>query len=182
MALVLCVLLAGVLTLVTPEPDPFGVRYYEPGRDGWARAPELAVKVESVALTQQVNRTAGKFEMDPITTDAVFVVVDLSVAVRGRVSTLDRVSLVSADGRTYLQRREGGMGQLPMTDPGFTSHGTAVFEVPRDRVAGASLVVGPDSRGFVVVFRGAPRVPDVTRGAVERDSYAPAAPSTEVTR
>jgi hypothetical protein len=85
----------------------------------------------------------GRYEV-PLTTEHAFVVVRLTAAARTEVQNLRNVELVTAAGRRYDARPEFFSEGLPITQPGFTSEGTLVYEVPREALPGAVLVVGPD--------------------------------------
>lgn len=78
-----------------------------------------------------------------LTTEHAFVLVSLTAAARTEVQNLGNIDLVTA-GRRYDPRPEWLAASLPITQPGFTSDGTLVYEVPRDALSGAVLMVGPD--------------------------------------
>lgn len=102
------------------------------------RLREYDATVTGVRLVASLPR----FE-DVLTTEHAFVVVSLTAAARTEVQNLRNIELVT-QGRHYDPRREWFAAALPITQPGFTSEGTLVYEVPRDALSGAVLVVGPD--------------------------------------
>lgn len=102
------------------------------------RLREYDATVTRVRLADRLPRYS-----DVLTTEHAFVVVDVSAAARTEVQNLNNIELVT-DGRRYDARPEWFAAALPITQPGFTSTGTLVYEVPRDALADAVLVVGPD--------------------------------------
>lgn len=176
-SLALCLLAVMVLRAASEGADA-EVRYYDGAAGAWVRGDHVDVRVQRVQLTQRVEPAYG----EAAETEDAFVVVDYSVSVRDRRASLDRLTAVTRDGLRYDNRSEvDSLSAAPPTEAGFTSHGTAVFEVPRDRLAGLDFVVGPDSALFVA-YSGAVRVTDVVgAGTPTVTSVALAEASTEVT-
>lgn len=175
--------LAGCLVLVAVlgglrETGIAQARSYAAGPDGWANAPSASGRVHSARLARSVRRPTID---EPLVTGAVFVVIELEVQVRDRVLSLSTLTLETADGHSYSQLTDAGLGSLSLTQPGWTSHGTAVFEVPPDRVPGARLVVGAQS-DLLVVYRAQLAFDDVVGDLTVHDSVELVPASSEVTR
>jgi hypothetical protein len=141
-----------VVAAVTPE---FGAesryRYVDVGLGEPGRLREFDVAATGVRLTRAVQR-AGEVSH----TDQTYVVVTVETTARTRPQYLTNVELRTRDGRRYDPRPEWSTAEPPVTQPGFSSRGVVVFEVPPDRVAGAKLFVGP-SEGEVTRFDAAVR-------------------------
>jgi hypothetical protein len=102
------------------------------------RLREYDATVTDVRLVAGLSRYT-----DVLTTEHAFVVVRLTAAARTEVQNLRNIELVT-DGRHYDPRPEWFAAALPTTQPGFTSEGTLVYEVPRAALGDAVLMVGPD--------------------------------------
>lgn len=176
LALTVCLVLVAVLTFVGQQDGP-GVTYTDRAVDGWARSPSLEARVTTVVLTRTLIGASGA----TMSTPARFVVIGVELRVHGYRQSVP-AALHTLDGHTYGARTEGIVPGLPATNPGFTSFGTVVFEVPNERIAGSTLVLGPVREGFVRVFAGALRFPDVVAGARTRQFTRLSAASTQVTR
>ncbi len=176
-ALAVCLVLVAVLNglRATGVAQP---RSYLAGGDGWARAPSASGRVHSARLGHSLLRPTID---EPLLTGAVFVVVELEVQVRDRVLSLSTVTLETADGHSYRQLTDPGLGELSLTQPGWTSHGTAVFEVPPERVPGARLVVVAQS-DMLVIYRAQLAFDDVVRDFTVHDRVELATARSEVTR
>lgn len=119
---------------------------------------------------------------EPLTSQATFVVVGAEVAHTRDPVYLTRVWLGTRDGRRYEARGEWSTlrPQVPV-QPGFTSTGSWVFELPERRLAGAELVVENDGGEFDAYDQGL-RIAlglDVTR--VQQDPLQLPQPSVRVT-
>lgn len=104
------------------------------------RLREYDAEVTGVRLADRIRRLDGALD-----TEHAFVVVSLDASARTEGQNLGNLALRTADDVRYDPRPEWFSAEPPSTQPGFTSSGTLVFEVPRDDLAGAVLVVGPDS-------------------------------------
>ncbi len=153
-----CLLVVGLLTGLKPDTGASGVRYYGAGADGWARSPQGDVKVDSIHLTQRVRGT-GSYARE-VTTTYAFVVVRLRVSAHGESRVFSKMELRTPDGYTYEQLGDPMLARAGYVNPGFTSIGAAVFEMPPDRVAHSTLVVYP-TQGFLVVYQAALRFDQV---------------------
>jgi hypothetical protein len=94
--------------------------------------------------------------------DGLFLVVHFQARAERRPFTMKNVRLETRDGRTY---DEGGrIGVLTKPDgtyqPMLWGSGTLVFEVPKDRLAGASVVIG-QAQGTLVNSLSAENVIDL---------------------
>lgn len=155
LALLACLLVVAVLNGLRPDSlSP--ARSFDAGPDGWAHAPSASGRVLQVELTNRIVRSTGR----EVTTQATFVVVRVEVAVRNRVLGLGTVMLKTADGYTYRQLLDLGLESLPLTQAGFTSVGYAAFELPRERVLGATLIISAQS-DLLVIYRAELAFPDV---------------------
>lgn len=142
-----------VLTALTPKFD-YESRYrfddVAVGQTGRLR--EYDVRVLTVRLGHSLRGSDRT-----VKSSAVFVVVTMEAAVRLDAQTFQNISLVTRDDRQYEPRPQWSTAAPRAADPGFSSRGTLVFEVPQQRLAGARLVVGPD-QGEVTTFDAAARV------------------------
>lgn len=176
LSLAACLVLVAVLTFVGKQDGP-GIAYTDRAIDGWARSPSLEVRVTTVVVTRTLIGGSGA----TMSTPARFVVIGVELRVHGYRQSVP-AQLHTLDGHVYGARSEGIVPGLPATNPGFTGLGTVVFEVPNERVAGSTLVLGPVREGFLRVFAGALRFPDVVAGASSRPFARLAAASTQVSR
>lgn len=176
-ALVVCLIVVAVLSGLRPEPIA-SPRSYVAGADGWAHAPTASGRVLGAQLARSVVRPRND---EPLVTSYVFVVIELEVQVRHRVLPLGTVSIETVDGRTYRQLGESGLDTLSLTQPGFTSYGNAVFELPADRVAGATLIVGTQS-DLLVIYRAQLAFPAVADGLTVQSQVRLREGRTEVTK
>ena len=135
--------LAAVVAAVVLAPAG-DIAWVEPGADGWARGPFAEARVTSVRQASAVQSGPGRLE-----TAQVFVLVGLEVTAHRQVAPLGDISLLTSDGHEYHQRSELGAAELPSVEPGFTSSGTALFEVPPERVPGAQLLIVPHPGGLL---------------------------------
>jgi hypothetical protein len=101
-------------------------------------------------------RSIAQYE-EAIVTEHAFVVVTIEATVRTDGQSFGNMELRTRDGRRYEPRPEWATPQLPPTQPGFTSRGTQVYEVPTHRLRGAVLIIGPDE-GETTTFDAAVRV------------------------
>lgn len=176
-ALAACLLLVAVLNGLRP-PALADARSYLPGADGWAHAPSASGRVLSVARARSVVRPR---QDQPLVSQDVFVIVRVVVQVRNRSLPLGSVSLLTADGHTYTQLGDSGLDNLTLTQPGFSMTGNAVFEVPRERVPGSTLVVGTQS-DMLVIYRAQLLFPGFADGVSLQTEVRLAEANTEVTR
>jgi hypothetical protein len=148
-----------------------------PGTDGWVRGPFVDARVTSVRLASRVEQgTTG------VSTSRVFVVVGVEVAGHREFAPLSRFALHTADGYSYAQRGDLPRAQPSGVEPGFTSVGSVLFELPPERVAGADLELVPHAGGLLV-FRSGVRFPDVVpAGTSLEHSVVLDLATTEVTR
>lgn len=176
-ALLACLLVVAVLNGFrgdgTAEP-----RDYYAGADGWAHAPSMSGRVVGARLARSLVRPEVA---DPLTTPAVFVVVELEVRVRDRVQPLQSLTLLTADGHSYRQLDDSGLSELSLTQAGWTSYGNAVFEMPAERVPGATLVVGAQT-DMLVIYRARLAFRDVVGDLAVLDRIELAEARSEVTR
>ena len=103
------------------------------------RLREYDVRITGLRLTSLLQRNQDRLE-----TEQAFVLVRLAVDVRTDVQNLRNIRLVTDRGSRYNPRPEWFSAEPPITQPGFTSEGTLVFEVPREDLTNAVLIVGPD--------------------------------------
>lgn len=116
-----------------------GIRWYDGDRDDQITTPLFNVRIDDVYLADHVATS-----LDISTTDGVFVVVEWSVDVKKQGTSFRDIQLVTRSGATFAARAGHlSAAQMPSTQPGFTSTGTAVFQVHPNDVAGAQFrVVG----------------------------------------
>lgn len=128
-----CLLLVAVLTALQAPQRP-GVRDVGPGPDGWAVSGDAAARVDGVRLARVVQPPGESTRQ--LATSLVFVVVELSVRASGTAQPFSTIELATTDGHVYLQRDDPLIPSVTLTQPGYTMHATAVFEVPPERVPG----------------------------------------------
>lgn len=172
-----CLLLVAVLNGFR-ETGIAQARSYPAGPDGWAHAPSASGFVHRAQLTRRLLRPTID---EPLTSDAVFVVIELEVRVRDRALPLSTLTLETTDGYRYSQLTDSGLAGLSLTQPGWTSHGTAVFELPPQRVPGARLVVGAQS-DMLVIYRAQLAFDAVVRDLTVQDRVEITPAHSEVTR
>ncbi|MBK8447446.1 MAG: hypothetical protein IPL41_12440 [Micropruina sp.] len=176
-ALVACLAMVAVLSGLRSD----GVakpRSYTAGVDGWAHAPTASGRVAGARLARSVVRPSIE---EPLVTEHVFVVIELEVQVRDRVLPLSRLTMETSDGHSYAQLSDAGLGGLTLTQPGFTVHGNAVFELPPERVPGATLIVSTQS-DMLVIYRAQLAFHDVVRDDRVLDEVRLVSAHSEVTR
>lgn len=148
LALAICVLVVGLLGILTPNLDEEVQTDYHDvavGEQGQAQdfdATATSVRVGRSVLATEYDRTA---DASP---GAVFVVVAIAADVREDTTVFNGIELITKDDHHYAPRSELISFNLQVTQPGFTGRGTVVFEVPEERLAGARLVIGPDKGSF----------------------------------
>ncbi|MFT4227293.1 hypothetical protein [Micropruina sp.] len=175
--LVVCLALVAVLNGFR-ETGIAQTRSYLAGADGWAHAPSASGFVHRARLARGLLRPTIE---EPLLTDAVFVVIELEVQVRDRALPLSTLTLETTDGYRYSQLTDAGLAGLSLTQPGWTSYGTAVFEVPPQRVPGARLVVGAQS-DMLVIYRAQLAFDAVVSDFTVHDRVAITPARSEVTR
>lgn len=145
-ALGVCLLLVAALSLGLQRVPPAPVTWVDAGVEQPAEGRRYDAEVRAVRVATAVRRadTAD----DPLTTAHRYVVADLTVRVKLTQVTFGRLTLETVDGRSYDPRTE--FGRLESCQPGFTAFGSVVFEVPPERVAGAVLVLGPETGSYLV--------------------------------
>jgi hypothetical protein len=145
LALIGCLLLVAALSLPLQRwEEDAPVDYVDAGVQVLASARRYDAQVQRVVVTRAVLGSYG----DPITTVHRYVVVDLEVRVKQSTQSFDKIRLVTQSGQRYEPRAE--FDRLESCSPGFTAYGQVVFEVPADRLAGATLVLGPETGTYRV--------------------------------
>lgn len=175
-AVALCAVLIGVFNGVARDSGPTQ-RTYAGGPDAPVTSPDVTVTVDEVTLAGTVVSSDG---YTSLTTEATFVVVEWSLAASGRAWPFGEAILVTEDGLRVHERAGFHDSNVTMTEPGFTRHGTSVFQVPSDDVEGADLVL-EFSQGAVTVSEFGLRVRDVVGQAPHVDELVLAPARLEVT-
>lgn len=135
--------LAAVVAAVVLAPAG-DIAWVETGADGWARGPFADARVTSVQETRAVKSGYTRLE-----TGQVFVLIGLEVTAHRQLAPMGDISLLTSDGHEYHQRGELGVAELSAVESGFTSSGTALFEVPPERLAGARVLIVPHQGGLL---------------------------------
>jgi hypothetical protein len=106
--------------------------------------------IRDIALTvTSVETTASLTVRDTeLTSTGVFVVVGVVADSLVDPVSFQRVQLETRAGDRYDPRSEWISAQPPLTQPGFTTRGTWVFEIPSDGARGARLLVETEPREF----------------------------------
>lgn len=172
----LAVTVAAVLA-APPGEAADDIAWSVPGADGWARGPFVDARVTSVRLATRIEQGTAE-----VSTSRIFVVVGVEVAGHREFAPLGRFALHTADGHSYAQRGDLGGAAPAGVEPGFTSVGSVLFELPAERVAGADLALVPHAGGLMV-FRSGVRFPDVVPAGTELQRFVVLEPATtQVTR
>ena len=146
LAFAACLVAVAVLVAVRPDPaTDFRRSYADVGLNEQGRLRVFDVTVTSARRVAAVPRTEA-----PFTSDQALVVVGLEGAVRLAPSYFTAITLITEDGRSYEPRPEFASAAPSLTQPGFTTAGSLVFELPPSRLAGARLLVDPDTGEFDV--------------------------------
>ena len=146
--LLACLVVVTVVTVTAPDPATDVRRAWDDVTVGeWGQMDHASVRVERVQRT----RTATTSSDRTLDSEATFVVVDYTAAVTGQTVRFSQVALHTRDDHDYEPRPE--FDPIGSLQPGFTRHGSLVFEVPDSRVEGAVLVVDPDGAAFDVYSR-----------------------------
>lgn len=141
------------LTLIAPD---FGYESRYRYHDGGVGEPGRLREYDATATSVRLAKSIAKYE-DTIHTEHAFVLVAIEASVRTDGQGFRNMELRTRDGRRYQPRPDWFAAELKPTQPGFTSRGTQVYEVPTRRLAGAVLIIGPD-QGEITTFDGAVRV------------------------
>lgn len=141
------------LALAAPE---FGYESRCRYRDVGLGEPGRLREYDATATSVRLAKSIAKYE-DTIPTEHAFVLVTIEASVRTDGQGFRNMELRTRDGRRYEPRPDWFAAELKPTQPGFTSRGTQVYEVPTRRLAGAVLIIGPD-QGEITNFDGAVRV------------------------
>jgi hypothetical protein len=144
----LAVCLVAVAVLVAVRPDPvtdFRRSYADVGLNEPGRLRVFDVTVTSARRVVSVPRTKA-----PFTSDQALIIVGLEGAVRVAPTYFTAITLITGDGRSYEPRPEFAGAGPSITQPGFTTAGSLVFELPPSRLDGARLLVDPDGAEFDV--------------------------------
>lgn len=144
LGLVGCLILVAVLVGIRPDPITDFRRSYRDvgiGEQGQLRA--FDITVTGVSRVAAVPLTEGAY-----VSDQTLIVVELEGSATTARAHFSELTLMTADGHSYDPRPEFSLPALPITQPGFTSTGSLIFEVPPDRLEGANLVVDPDPAEF----------------------------------
>jgi hypothetical protein len=141
--------LVALMTLVAPDLDVPPRQWVDltVGEQGTIR--DIAVTVTSVETSASL--TVRDTEL---TSTGVFVVVDVVADALVDPVSFQRVQLETRDADRYEPRSEWISAQPPLTQPGFTSRGTWIFEVPYGGARGAHLLVESEPREFDGYDRG----------------------------
>jgi hypothetical protein len=141
------------IALVAPD---FGYesryRYDDVAIGEQGRLRDYDVTVSSVRLTRNIEKYS-----DALTTEHAFVVLTLRAVVRNEGEGFRNAALITRDGRRYQPKPDWITAALPITQPGFTATGVQVYEVPRSRLRGAQVIIGPD-QGETTTYDAAVRV------------------------
>lgn len=174
-AFVACLVAVGLIGMVTRDGG-FVTRWYSGDVDQTISSPDFDVRVLGVELAHEVSEgEEGRG------TDGIWVVVEWQADFHRQSSSFNAVNLVLRDGTTFEQRDEyASRWGVPRTDPGFSSTGTSVFQVPPDGLAGAVLTI-ERSQGFIFTHGAGVRVEGLLDELPEvRDRVTLRAPQTEV--
>lgn len=148
LALVLCIVIVGLIGLLTPDLEEEVRAEYDDvtvGQRGHAQFFDATVTDVRLGRTVRLTEYERIVEANP---DAVFVVAGIKAEVRDDTTVFNGIELVTEDDHHYDPRGELASLGMQVTQPGFTGLGTVVFEVPKDRLAGSRVVIGPDKGSF----------------------------------
>lgn len=117
----------------------------------------FSVKVTSVTAARSVDTTDFSNNVTKVETSNLFLLVDVSLTTTRepmRLSPGSNVVLLTRDGRRYQTTDKVEQSLTAFNkrfQPGFWSSGVLVFEIPKDAVAGARLVLAPPA-GYITDF------------------------------
>jgi hypothetical protein len=147
LALLVCLGLVVLITVSAPDPAQDARRRWDDvGVGTWGEMDRARIRVSGVRLTHLVTDNYDQ----PFRSAATLVNVDVTAEVRGEQMRFSNVRLHTRDDHDYSPRGEFISSGLALTQPGFTRHGTLVFEVPANRAAGAQMMVDTDGAAFDV--------------------------------
>ncbi|MFC0864591.1 DUF4352 domain-containing protein [Sphaerimonospora cavernae] len=115
----------------------------------------FSIKVSSVTAANAVDTTDFSDNVTKVGTSNLFLLVDISITttrVPMRLSPGSNVVLLTEDGRRYQTTDKVDVSLTAFNrryQPGFWSSGVLVFEVPKDAVPGARMIVAPPSEVIV---------------------------------
>lgn len=177
LAVAVSLAIVGVLTSYLPEyvPDVYQVR---PGADGVGQIDEVTAEFVDAAAAAGI-RPDGDDEKT-LTGDDAFVVVRVKLVAHGKTFN-PAVGLVTADDYSYTPLDEWGYPGIAPVYIGEYNITSYIFQVPRDKVSGATLLVGPSGAlgvqtvrpmiayplGELELDEGVLDVPPTERGAVQ---------------
>lgn len=147
--IIVALAIVAVLTAAAPDADTVPRRWtsLRIGETGAIR--DLAVTVTGVESAAAIN-----VHDSPLRSTGTFVVVHVEATALVDPVVFNRVRVRVRGGERYKPRPEWSLAQPPLTQPGFTSTGTWVFEVPTSKVGGAELLIENDSSEFDAYDRG----------------------------
>ncbi|MEU8123190.1 hypothetical protein AB0C21_31140 [Spirillospora sp. NPDC049024] len=142
-------LLAGAMWLHSVRPQVRAAEL-DPIRTGGAIGEEVAtryfsVRVERVDAARSLEPSLSLGNPPPVGTDGVYLVVRLRATSREEPLQLSSAVLETPGGYTFREDPRTGSasaGAQPTFEPMIWTPATFLFELPRNRVAGAHLVVG----------------------------------------
>jgi hypothetical protein len=135
--------LVGLMTVTAPDLDTAPRQWVPLSVTERGELRDFRFAVTSVQVTSSLE-----LREDVVTSSGVFVVVETVADVLVDPVSFGRVELQTRAGDRYDPRDEWITARPPMADPGFTSRGSWVFEVPRGAARGARLLVQNDAREF----------------------------------
>lgn len=137
LALLVVLGLLATIHALTRNGPPEG-RWYSGEVNQTIVTPVFDVRAEPARLTEVATGTFGDLTRDA----GVLVVIDWSLSCKKLYSCTTDAYLVTVDGLRYRERSEFTMGHTPVPEGvGFTAHGSSVFELPTDALAGAVLEI-----------------------------------------
>ncbi|WP_433499503.1 DUF4352 domain-containing protein [Sphaerimonospora sp. CA-214678] len=117
----------------------------------------FSVRVSSMTAALAVDTTDYGDQVTKVGTSNLFLVADISITTAHepmRLSPGPNVVLLTRDGRRYQTTDKVNQSLTAFNrhyQPGFWSSGVLVFEVPKDAVSGARLVIAPPT-GFITDY------------------------------
>ena len=143
--LALCLVVVALLVAIRPDPATDFRRSYS---DVGVNRPDGSGP--STWRYQRARVAAVPRDGSAFVSEQALIIVTVEASVRTTRTFFGAIALITADG--HVVRAEAGIrrAEPSITQPGFTTAGSLVFELPPSRLAGARLLVDPDGAEFDV--------------------------------
>lgn len=147
LALAVCLALVAALLWLAPKADPERQEFMTTRPGEWATLRGYDARLVRAQLATRVVPTYG----DPTQAHpgTVFVVVEWQLAPQAQQVLFSGIDLLTAGGVRYDERIDVCSDSYQPIGPGFTRTSFSCFEVQRDRLDGARMVLGPPPSSLI---------------------------------